>query len=160
MALFAHQFSNGVWLGLADGQKVSFEMSLFWAILLHKLFEVLLVVSLITIDYRFKKNEKNYLRWMPQFLLFTYCILLPLGTAIGLQHWVREYQFIVANFAAGSLMGCLVFDFIGPVANDARHEFRRSLGAGFSSLAGVFVGFILSGVWHLFLDYYIDHYLS
>jgi zinc transporter ZupT len=117
VSMVAHCLASGMFLSLSRGLSQSIEHTVFWALLAHKGYEAL-SVSLV-LQERVRSARKLAV------LTALYALSFPAGVAITVlatqalggpehEHWIRAAAVVVASVAAGSLMGCMIHDFVIP----------------------------------------------
>jgi zinc transporter ZupT len=108
-SMVAHCMASGMLLVASQGLNQSLSRTVFWALLAHKAYEALTVSSVLL------EREKSRARTIAS--VAAYALSLPAGVA--LTYSFRAYltpfvAMLVTSLAAGTLLGCLLFDFLLP----------------------------------------------
>jgi zinc transporter ZupT len=141
ISMVAHNLASGMFLALARGLSTSVEHGVFWAMLAHKGYEAL-SISLV-LQERVRDSRRL------GFMTAIYALSFPAGAAAtsvaigflqGESHalLLRGIAVIVASVAAGSLLGCMIHDFVIPSFQQIR---RRRMELGWIAF-GLFVNWI------------------
>ena len=108
-SMILHCISSGMMLAISVRYPAVFSRAVFLALLAHKGYESLVVSSILL--------ERITLRSQAMFAILTYALALPAGVGIALA-WndqINEKLALFATcFALGTLLGCMIFDFILP----------------------------------------------
>ncbi len=124
-AMLAHCVTSGIFLSLSQSLSVAVEHSFFLALLAHKGFEAL-SFSLIL------RNRVGSIKQF-SFLMLAYSFALPFGAGTTYllmkslaspesAEGVRTLAIITASVASGSLLGCMIHDFVIPTFRKVRHQ--------------------------------------
>src|SRR5262249_38341826 len=125
-SMVAHCLASGMFLALSRDLSSSVERGVFWALIAHKGYEAL-SVSLVLQE---RLRSPRRLLW----LTAAYALSLPAGVAltVGLaalmggagydEAWLRTAAMVMGSIAAGSLMGCMVHDFLIPSYHHVRER--------------------------------------
>ncbi|MGZ3653385.1 MAG: ZIP family metal transporter [Bdellovibrionota bacterium] len=108
-SMVAHCMASGVLLVVSQGLSNGINRTVFWALLSHKAYEALTVSSVLI--------EKEKSRFQTAISVVLYCLSLPVGVLLTFSFRSTLTPFvamIATSLAAGTLMGCLVFDFLIP----------------------------------------------
>lgn len=108
-SMSSHCFASGILLVTSQQFSTGLNRSVFLALLAHKLYEAI-TVSAVLIE-RQKSHRKSF------YSIFIYSASLPIGVA--LTYAFRSYftpgvALLATSLAAGTLLGCLIFDFLIP----------------------------------------------
>jgi zinc transporter ZupT len=108
-SMIGHCIASGVLLVTSEGLTAGLNRTVFWALLSHKAYESL-TVSSILIERQSKTRKALialaiYAGSLPTGVLLTYRYRSSLTPSIAL---------LVTSLAAGTLLGCLMYDFILP----------------------------------------------
>lgn len=124
-SMVAHCLASGMFLALSHDLSRSIERGVFWALIAHKGYEAL-SVSLVLQD-SVQSPRKLAL------LTAGYALSFPAGVAItaammpwfngpGSEATLHTVAVVVASVAAGSLMGCMIHDFVIPSLRQVRRK--------------------------------------
>lgn len=119
-SIFSHCFASGILLAISSTFSVRLASAVFLALLAHKAYECLIFVSLLL--------HENYRRSLNFILVGIYCLALPIGVglaAIMKDQMSQTVAAVVSSIAVGSLLGCLVFDFMLPSFQQIRQRRRQ-----------------------------------
>ena len=127
-SMMAHCFASGILLSVSGELSAGMEYTVFWALVAHKAFESFTVSSLFL--------QKRFLsRGAIVASLTAYVLSLPIGYAAaqifhGPQNTAatRSIALIASSIAAGTLAGCLIFDFLIPSLQRLRGRHRFEFG--------------------------------
>jgi zinc transporter ZupT len=121
-SMITHCLASGMFLSLSHGLSQSIERTVFWALIAHKGYEALSVSMVLQEKVRDSRKLA--------FLTALYALSFPAGvamtsaaTALLAGHyadWIRGAAIIVASISAGSLMGCMLHDFVIPSLRQVR----------------------------------------
>jgi zinc transporter ZupT len=119
VSILAHCFSTGIFL-VSSGH-VSNEMAtdFFVASISHKAFEAFIFSTLLV--QRWQGVVSKYV------LLALYLISIPLGAALATlfgDSMSRQLALVLSSLATGSLLGCLIFDFLIPSLKENKPAVR------------------------------------
>lgn len=108
-SMVAHCLASGMLLVASQGLAQSLSRTVFWALLAHKTYEALTVSTVLL------EREKSRRRTIAS--VIAYSLSLPAGVA--LTYSFRAYltpfvAMLITSLAAGTLLGCLMFDFLLP----------------------------------------------
>lgn len=120
LAFVGHNLVSGMFLGYSDKFGSELAQNIFYALLVHKVFEAL-VVSTALRTYHF--NSKQIASFS-----FAYWLSLPAGFYLAffpLNGLAQPVFLLISGLAMGSLAGCLVFDFALPSFRILRSNFRQ-----------------------------------
>lgn len=121
-SMMLHCFASGVLLAVSSEISSGLAKNVFYALIAHKVYEALTVSSVIV--------EKIKTRTKVMLALLAYSFSLPVGVALSLAFrgsLSPNVAIIATSIAAGTLLGCLVFDFWLPTLSHLKHS-RRDLG--------------------------------
>jgi zinc transporter ZupT len=129
--LIAHSFATGMLLSVS--QRFGHEMAhnVFGALLTHKAYEALLLSSILI-------GMNRSVRWKVG-MIALYAGILPLGVFLGesvRQEISQTVAVWISAVAVGTLLGCLVFDFLLPSIHQLQDKRSR--------LIWVLSGFVLT----------------
>ena len=116
-SMISHCFASGILLVTSAEFSTGLNRSIFLALLAHKLYESLTVSSVLI--------EKQKSRSKSIFSILLYSISLPLGvilTYLFKSHLTPAIALLATSLAAGTLLGCLIFDFLIPSLPQIRHR--------------------------------------
>lgn len=108
-SMVAHCMASGMLLAASQGLAQSLSRTVFWALLAHKAYEALTVSSVLI------EREKSRARTVAAVVL--YSVSLPTGVVLTYSFRSLLTPFVamlITSLAAGTLMGCLMFDFLLP----------------------------------------------
>jgi len=108
-SMMAHCLASGMLLVVSEGLASEISKTVFFALLAHKSYEAL-TVSSILIDRQ--KSPKAAI-----FSILAYSLALPAGVLLTLifkQYLTQGVAVIATSLAVGTLLGCLIFDFLIP----------------------------------------------
>lgn len=116
-SMVVHCFTSGMLLVLSDGLSSGFGRTVFFALIAHKGYEAL-TVSSVLID-RLHDRARVFLS------ISLYALALPIGA--GLTFYFRSavtqtLAAVLMSLALGSLLGCLIFDFLIPSFAEAKNR--------------------------------------
>ncbi len=114
-SMFAHCLASGMLLVISEGYAGSITKTLFWALFAHKAYESLTVSSVLLEK---KTSPKSFF-----IAISLYSISMPLGVLLTLlfkKSVTENIAFLVTSLAAGTLLGCLIFDFLLPSFHSSR----------------------------------------
>lgn len=120
-SMMLHCFASGVLLAVSNEISSDLAKNVFYALIAHKVYEALTVSSVIV--------EKIKARMKVILALLAYSFSLPFGVALSLAFkgsLSPNVAIIATSIAAGTLLGCLVFDFWLPTLAHLKHS-RRDL---------------------------------
>lgn len=138
VSLLVHCFASGMFLTISSDLSVKTAQAVFIALCIHKSYEALMF-SFILVDRQFSRRRKIL-------FLSLYASSLPLGVAIT---WLFKDSFservamVLSSIAVGSLIGCLVFDFLFPSLRKIR---ARRLELVFIAVGLVLTQIVLRGL--------------
>ena len=129
-SMILHSGSSGMLLYLADSYSQRTSLSVFFALALHKAYEALSVSLLLTREERHHQGSRAWL-WL-------YVLSFPLGVFISVilehgfsmplqQGGLRTMAVLTAAFAVGSLLSCLIHDFILPSVEQIKNDLSAVL---------------------------------
>ena len=116
-SMVAHCIASGVMLVAAPGLGDGFNRTVFWALLAHKAYEALTVSSVLI--------EKEHSRLRTVVSVLVYSASLPLGVVLtyGFRTALTPFvAMLITSLAAGTLMGCLIFDFLIPSISQMKNR--------------------------------------
>lgn len=119
-SLFAHCFSSGMLLAVSEHLSQKIAGTVFVALAAHKGYEALMVSTVLNQRVRHKTQRI--------FLILGYSLALPLGVLFSFvfrESWSREVAIWVSSVALGTLLGCVLFDFIIPSLHHLRKNKKR-----------------------------------
>ena len=108
-SMVSHCFASGILLVTSEEFSTGLNRSIFLALLAHKLYESL-TVSTVLIEKQ-KSHTKSI------FSIGFYSLSLPLGvgfTILFRAYLTPQIALFATSLAAGTLLGCLIFDFLIP----------------------------------------------
>ncbi len=114
-SLVTHCFASGMLLSLSHDLSAQVANTVFLALVAHKGYEALMFSSILV---------KQQFSWLSQCgLLGLYSLSLPLG--VGLAYFLKgslsqEVAMMMSSVAVGTLLGCLIFDFMIPTVRQLR----------------------------------------
>lgn len=121
ISIVSHCFASGVLLTVSREISEKLAGAVFLALLGHKGYECIVFISLL-LGHRLSRSGTLA-------AIAVYCLALPAGvfTAAALNgQWNQTIAIYVSSLAVGSLLGCLVFDFLLPSFQTIRRERRRA----------------------------------
>lgn len=109
LSMVAHCMASGMLLAASQNLAQGLSRTVFWALLAHKAYEALTVSSVLL--------EKEHSRARTIASIILYSASLPAG--VVLTYTFRSYltpfiAMLITSLAAGTLLGCLIFDFLLP----------------------------------------------
>jgi zinc transporter ZupT len=120
VSIVSHCFASGILLSVSRELSEKLAGAVFLALLGHKGYECIVFISLL-ISHRLSRLGTIA-------AIAVYCLALPAGvlTAVLLNgHWTQNLAVYVSSIAVGSLLGCLVFDFMLPSFETIKRERLR-----------------------------------
>ncbi len=130
-AMVLHCLASGMLLGFSDRLTSRFNYAVFAALVAHKAYEATIVSTLIS------ENAVDKAKTSRRLIL--YILALPFGVSLAaiMNGLVTiDIVLLITDMALGTLLGCLIFDFILP---GLFHLKKRKLLAGW-----VLIGFLIS----------------
>ncbi len=121
VSIVSHCFASGILLSVSRELSEKLAGAVFLALLGHKGYECIVFISLL-ISHRLSRPGTIA-------AIAIYCLALPAGvlTAVLLNgHWTQSLAIYVSSVAVGSLLGCLVFDFMLPSFQTIKRERLRA----------------------------------
>jgi zinc transporter ZupT len=121
ISMMGHCIASGMLLMVSGGYAGSLNRTIFFALFAHKAYESLAVSSVLL------KNEEPKSRFFT--LIIAYSMSLPLGVilAYAFRTMINEHvALLITSVAAGTLAGCLIFDFLLPSLHQVPNK-RRAL---------------------------------
>jgi zinc transporter ZupT len=117
LSMVAHCLASGMLLAASQSLNQSLSTAVFWALFAHKGYEALTVSSVLL------EREKTRSRTIAS--VAVYSLSLPAGVA--LTYSFRSYltpflAMLVTSLAAGTLLGCLIFDFLVPCIRQTKNR--------------------------------------
>lgn len=132
-SMIGHCLASGVMLVASDGLAVGLNRTVFLALLSHKAYEALTVSSILIERQSDRKSAlysiAMYAASLPVGVILTYCCRSILTPSVAL---------MATSLAAGTLLGCLMYDFLLP---SLQHLKARRIDS-----AWILVGLILTQV--------------
>lgn len=131
LSIVSHCFASGVLLSASRNLSEKLAGAVFLALLAHKGYECIIFVSILL--------QQHYSRLRNFVIVGTYCLALPVGVGLTYCFQAQITQTIavyISSVAVGSLLGCLIFDFVIP----SYHQVRRQ----WLHVAWVLFGLILT----------------
>ncbi len=138
ISLLVHCFASGMFLALSNELSVKTSQAVFIALCIHKSYEALMF-SFILVDRGFSILRKIL-------FLGLYAASLPFGVVTT---WLFRDSFSelmatsLSSIAVGSLIGCLIFDFLFPSLQKIR---ARRIEVAFIALGLVLTQLVLRGL--------------
>lgn len=132
-SMIGHCIASGILLVVSRGFSENLNHTVFWALLAHKAYESLTVSSVLI------EREKSRTRAVISVSL--YALSLPLGVALTFLFrslLTPSVAMLTTSLAAGTLLGCLIFDFLLPSLSQVRNRWV--------ALAWIFVGLFTTQV--------------
>ncbi|MGK5085239.1 hypothetical protein WDW37_18275 [Bdellovibrionota bacterium FG-1] len=129
--LLAHGFASGMLLTVSQGFAARMAASIFLALITHKVYESLMLSTLL-------QAVRRPMAWRLK-VVAAYSLALPVGALLAVAcHGLISNAVVVliSSLAVGTLLGCLVFDFVIP-------SFRQ-LKTSFWGWTWISVGLLLS----------------
>lgn len=137
-SLLVHCFSSGMFLVLSGEFSGEASQAVFMALLVHKSYEAL-IFSFILIERKISQMKKII-------FLSCYALCFPLGVAFTwfFEASLNEYvAMVLSNVAVGSLVGCLIYDFLVPSIKKIQ---TRRIEIAFIALGFVVTQLVIRGV--------------
>jgi zinc transporter ZupT len=134
-SLVSHCFASGMLLTVSRNFSGTLSSAVFLALLAHKGYESLVLISVVL--------QQQISRLRIFMVIGIYCLALPFGAGLAYLLQDKMSQIIamyITSFAVGSLLGCLIFDFVIPSYHQVR---RRWLHATWVLLGLVLTGLIM-----------------
>jgi len=116
-SLVAHCFASGMLLTVSHGLSTKIASTVFAALLAHKIYESLLLSSIL-ITQSFSATRRTA-------YIAVYAAALPLGALVTsfFQSSINtNVAVLISSIAVGTLMGCLIFDFLLPSFRQLREQ--------------------------------------
>jgi zinc transporter ZupT len=139
-SMMAHCFASGVLLAVSGELSSGLANTVFWALVAHKAFEAFTVSALFL-------KKKFLTRSAILASLTAYVLSLPVGFAAAQffhSEMTRSIALVASSIAAGTLAGCLIFDFLLPSFQQLRG--RHRLEFGWIVLGSVLTQMLLRGL--------------
>jgi zinc transporter ZupT len=111
-SMIGHCVASGMLLVVSESFSGSLNRTIFWALFAHKSYESLTVSSVLI--------RKQFSRARFMAAIFAYSIAMPVGVVLATTFRASitmHAAFLITSLAAGTLAGCLVFDFLIPSLN-------------------------------------------
>ena len=108
-SMIAHCLASGMLLVISETFSIGIRHTIFGALLFHKIYESLTVASVLI--------EKQSSRAKAIFSISLYSASLPIGVILTSQYreiLTPQIAILATSLAAGTLLGCLIFDFLLP----------------------------------------------
>jgi zinc transporter ZupT len=108
-SLAAHCFASGLLLSVSHGLSARIAGTVFAALFAHKAYESLLFTSILL--------EQRRSRLWKGMMVAAYALALPVGVAAASlfgAHLHQQVAVLISSIAVGTLLGCLLFDFLIP----------------------------------------------
>jgi zinc transporter ZupT len=108
-SMSSHCFASGILLVTSQQFSTGLNRSVFLALVAHKLYEAL-TVSAVLVEKQ-KSHRKSF------YSIFIYSASLPVGVALTYEfrnYFTPGVALLATSLAAGTLLGCLIFDFLLP----------------------------------------------
>jgi zinc transporter ZupT len=121
-SMIVHCVSSGVLLAMSMRFSGKFSHAVFFALVAHKSYESLIVSSVIV--------ERTKTKLSAFYGIVAYALALPLGVIVASlfdDQITMKLAISATSFALGTLLGCMVFDFIIPSVTQIRKK-RLELG--------------------------------
>jgi zinc transporter ZupT len=120
-SMIGHCVASGMLLVISDGFSGELSRTIFWALLAHKSYESLIVSSVLI--------KNNFSR--KQFIssIFVYSLSMPFGVVLASNYKNTinaNTALLITSLAAGTLAGCLVFDFLLPSLSQVRSRWKAA----------------------------------
>jgi zinc transporter ZupT len=116
-SLLAHCFASGMLLTASQSLSDRIARTVFIALLIHKTYESLVLTSIL-IEQR-RSAAWNFM------LIGLYSLALPAGafaTQLFQASLTQSISMVVSSIAVGTLLGCLIFDFLIPSVRELRRQ--------------------------------------
>lgn len=116
-SIVIHCFASGVLLSVSKEFSEKLAGAVFFALLGHKGYEAIVFVTLL-INHRL--SRKGYFA-----SISVYCLALPAGVVTSqlfADHISESIAIYVSSIAVGSLLGCLIFDFMIPSFHQVKRQ--------------------------------------
>jgi zinc transporter ZupT len=120
VSIFTHCFASGILLAISRNYSEKLALAVFLALLAHKGYECLIFVSLMLQQHFSRRRNYAYIA--------IYCMALPLGAGLTFLFQAQISQTLaiyVSSVAVGTLVGCLIFDFIIPCYHQVRRQWLQ-----------------------------------
>lgn len=108
-SIMGHCFASGMLLAVSQGLSAKIADTVFMALLAHKGYESLTVSSLLVEQGQSKRVKVG--------TIALYALSLPAGvlaTVMFSDHLAQGVAVVISSIAVGTLLGCLIFDFLLP----------------------------------------------
>lgn len=108
-SLCAHNFASGMLLAISYNLSLKIAHSIFIAMITHKGYEAMMLASIIV--------EQPYANIKKIKIASVYISAFPLGVVLSNifeNSFNKQVAIIISSIAVGTLMGCLIFDFLWP----------------------------------------------
>jgi len=108
-SLMTHCFASGMLLAISHGVSQKIANTVFFALAAHKAYEAIMLSSILI--------EQPFLKIKKVLLMVAYVFSLPAGVMFSLlfsKYISEEIAVFISSIAVGTLIGCLVFDFLIP----------------------------------------------
>jgi zinc transporter ZupT len=120
-SLAAHCFASGMLLAVSAGLSRRVAVTVFVALLAHKIYESLLLASILML-------QRRSAGWRAG-MIALYAAGLPAGaaaTALFEGSINQQVAVLISSVAVGTLLGCLIFDFLLPSLSELRRQRVRA----------------------------------
>jgi zinc transporter ZupT len=132
-SIVIHCFSSGVLLVVSQDLSPRLAKTVLFALIVHKALESFSVSAVIT-EQKMAQSKK--------FLsLLIYLLSVPAGVLATnfFNQWITpSVALVLSAIAAGTLAGCLIFDFLIPNLNESKSRMKRS--------AWILLGLVITGI--------------
>ena len=108
-SLCAHNFASGMLLAISYDLSLKIANAVFSAMVAHKGYEAMMLASIFV--------QQPYSNLKKLKVASVYIFALPMGVALSKifeNSFNKQVAIIVSGIAVGTLMGCLIFDFLWP----------------------------------------------
>jgi zinc transporter ZupT len=116
-SLITHCFASGILLALSHGLSTQVANTVFLALVAHKGYEALMFSSILM--------KQQFSRLTQLVLLSIYSLSLPMGVALAYvlrDALSQDLAVMMSSVAVGTLLGCLIFDFMIPTIRQLRQR--------------------------------------
>jgi zinc transporter ZupT len=116
-SLVAHCLASGMLLTVSQSFSERIAHTVFLALLAHKTYESLLLSSILVEQHRSRAQQAG--------LIAVYSLALPVGaylTQLFQEDVTQKVAVVISSIAVGTLLGCLIFDFLLPSIRQLRGQ--------------------------------------
>jgi zinc transporter ZupT len=109
VSIIGHCFASGMLLTVSRSYSESLSMNVYAALLIHKAYEALTVSSILVGNSKSRSGDMG--------IIGAYTLSFPAGAGLAMLLGAAKGQNValaISGIAVGTLLGCLIFDFLIP----------------------------------------------